>query len=151
LYRYEREAKPPQKNLSNFGTPLSIRGKQYAQGLGVRAPHQMIFPLKPEYDRFVALAGIDDHLLTIERGTNLAMRPSVVFKVFIDGKLMAESPRMRISEGPWPFDVQVPPGSKQISLATTDAGDGNREDVANWVKAGFLLGQEAKQAESSGR
>lgn len=139
LYRYEREAKPAQKNLSNFGTPLSIRGKQYEHGLGVRAPHQMIFPLKPEYDRFVALAGIDDHLIKYENGTNLARLPSVVFKIFIDGKLAAESPRMRISEGPWRFDVPIPAGSKQISLATTDAGDGNREDAADWVNAGFIV------------
>lgn len=139
LYRYEREAQPAQHNLSNFGTPLSIRGKPYKQGLGVRAPHQMIFPLKAEYDRFVALVGVDDHLIKSEYGTNLARLPSVVFKVFIDGKLAAESPRMRISEGPWRFDVPIPTGSKQISLATTDAGDGNREDVANWVNAGFLL------------
>jgi hypothetical protein len=139
IYRYEREAKPAQKNLSNFGTPLSIRGKQYALGLGVRAPHQMIFPIKPEYDRFVALAGIDDHLIKYEYGTNLARLSSVVFKVFIDGKLAAESPRMRISEGPWRFDIPIPAGSEQVSLATTDAGDGNREDNANWVNAGFIV------------
>lgn len=138
-YRYEREARPPQINQSNFGTPLLIRGTQYEKGLGVRAPSQMIYPLKPEYDRFVALAGIDDHLLKSEHGTNLARLPSVVFKVFIDGKLSAESPRMRISEGPWRFDVPIPAGSRQISLATTDAGDGNREDVADWVDAGFVL------------
>jgi len=24
-------------------------------------------------------------------------------------------------------------------LAVTDAGDGNREDLANWVDAGFVL------------
>ena len=44
---------------------------------------------------------------------------------------------MRISEHPWRFDVPIPRGSRRISLVATDAGDGNREDLANWVDAGF--------------
>ncbi len=35
-------------------------------------------------------------------------------------------------------DVQIPPGSKIISLATIDDGDGNKEDHANWVQCGFI-------------
>jgi hypothetical protein len=67
------------------------------------------------------------------------MHPSVVFKVFIDGKQAAESPVMRISEQPWRFDVRIPPGSKMISLSATDAGNGNKEDLANWCNCGFVV------------
>jgi len=35
--------------------------------------------------------------------------------------------------------VKIPPGSRVISLAVTDAGDGNREDYVNWVDAGFVV------------
>ena len=45
-------------------------------------------------DRFVALAGDDEQILSINNGSNLARYPSVIFKIFIDGKLMAESPMM---------------------------------------------------------
>ncbi len=60
-------------------------------------------------------------------------------KVFIDGKEAASSPVMRILSPAWRFDVPIPPGTRRISLATTAAGDGSREDLADWVDAGFVL------------
>jgi hypothetical protein len=98
----------------------------------------LIYELKPEFERFVALAGVDEHILEINNGSNLAMHPSVIFRVFIDGQLAAESPVMRISEEPWRFDVSIPSGRRQISLVATDAGNGNKEDLANWVNCGFV-------------
>jgi hypothetical protein len=68
----------------------------------------------------------------------------VVFKVFVDGREVASSPVMRISEQPWRFDVKLPPGAERISLCATDAGDGNREDLANWVDAGFVAGRSGR-------
>jgi hypothetical protein len=137
--RFAAHAAPPQKDKSNEGRALVLRGVKYDKGMGVHATNQMIFELKPEYDRFVALVGVDEQLLAASNGSNLAMHPSVVFKVFIDGKEAAASPVMRISFEPWRFDVRVPPGSKIISLATTDAGNGSKEDRANWVNVGFVL------------
>ena len=78
-------------------------------------------------------------LLSVANGSNLAMYPSVVFKVFIDGKEAAASPVMRIAYQPWRFDVAIPPGSKIISLAAMDAGNGTKEDRANWVDCGFVM------------
>ena len=136
--RFAAHSNPPQKDESNEGHPLQLHGVKYAKGMGVHAMNQMIFQLKPEYERFVALAGVDEHILAVSNGSNLAMHPSVVFKVFIDGKEAAASPVMRIAIEPWRFDVQIPPGSKIISLATMDAGNGNQEDRANWVHCGFV-------------
>ena len=98
-----------------------------------------MFALRPEYDRFVALAGVDEHLLEVARGSNQAMHSSVVFKVFIDGREVASSPVMRIAFEPWRFDVKIPPGSRRISLTTTDAGNGDKEDLANWADCGFVV------------
>jgi len=137
-HRFSPVSNPPQMNLSNRKESLRIRGKTYPSGVGVQAPNQLIYDLKPEYTRFVALAGMDDHVLDVSNGSNLAMHPSVIFRVFIDGKLAAESPVMRISEPAWRFDVPIPQGSKMISLAATDAGNGNKEDLANWVNCGFV-------------
>lgn len=89
--------------------------------------------------RFVALAGADENLVNISNGSNLAMHPSVVFKVFIDGKEAAASPVMRILSPAWRFDVPIPEGAKLISLVAMDAGNGSREDFADWAKAGFLV------------
>jgi len=68
--------------------------------------------------------------------------PSVIFKIFIDGRELASSPVMRIAFEPWRFDVEIPPGSGIMRLATTDAGDGDKEDLANWVNCGFKTERE---------
>jgi hypothetical protein len=39
----------------------------------------------------------------------------------------------------WRFDVPIPAGARLISLVAMDAGNGSREDFANWVDAGFML------------
>jgi len=138
-HRFSPGVNPPQKDHSNRKGPLKVSSKVYERGMGVHAPNQLIYELKPEYDRFVALAGADEGILSVNNGSNLAMHPSMVFKIFIDGKPMAESPVMRMSEGPWRFDVRIPEHSKMISLVVTDAGNGNKEDLGDWINAGFLL------------
>lgn len=137
-HRFSARSNPAQKNLSNDKGPLVIRRTKYAKGMGVHAPCQLLYALKPEYRRFVALAGMDEGILKVENGSNLAMHSTAVFRVFVDGKLAAESPVMRITEPAWRFDVPLLPGSRIISLTVMDAGDGNREDVADWVEAGFV-------------
>jgi hypothetical protein len=137
-HRFSPGVNPPVKDLSNRNTPLQVRGKIYAKGMGVQATDLLVYELKPEYDRFVALAGDDEQILSINNGSNLARYPSVIFKIFIDGRLMSESPMMRMSEGPWRFDVKIPEHSRRISLVADDGGNGNKEDLADWVDAGFV-------------
>ena len=107
--------------------------------MGTHAPCQLMYALRPEYQRFVALAGADENLISISNGSNLAKYPSIVFKVFIDGKQAAASPVMRIQSPAWRFDVEIPEGAKMLSLVAMDAGDGSREDLADWANAGFVL------------
>lgn len=139
--RYSAHSGPPRMDRSNEDKSLRLRRKEYAKGLGVHAPCRISYEVRPEYRRFVALAGVDEHILEVANGSNVARYPSVVFKVFLDGREVASSPVMRIAEQPWRFDVPIPAGSKRISLVATDAGDGNREDRANWVDAGFILSE----------
>ena len=129
----------PQKNESFEKRVLQIRKKTYARGLGMRAPAYARYELKPEYDRFVALVGNDDHLSDDKDGRFVAMYSSVVYRVTIDGVLAAESPVMRISFEPWRFDVKIPEGARQINLVTMDAGSRSAYDLGNWVDAGFVL------------
>ena len=128
----------PKINQSYEGKPLRVRGQQYAGGLGMRAPAYARYDLKPEYRRFVALAGVDDHMIDRNHGANIARYPSVVFKIFLDGQLAAQSPVVRISQAPWRFDVPIPPGSRQIVLVCDDADSRSPYDLGNWVDAGFL-------------
>jgi hypothetical protein len=129
----------PQVGASFEGKELRVRGRKYSHGLGFRAPSNLRYPLKPEYERFVALAGIADNLLDQNNGSTLALHSSVVFRAFVDGRLAAESPVMRISQEPWRFSVPIPAGSRWLSLACLDAGSRNLLDLGNWVNAGFVL------------
>jgi hypothetical protein len=137
--RYSGNTQAPQKDHSNLGGGLKVNRTAYEHGMGVHAPSELVYEIKPEYKRFVALAGADEHLVTISNGSNLAKYPSIVFKVFIDGKEAAASPVMRILSPAWRFDLPIPPGSKLIALVAMDAGDGSREDFADWADAGFLV------------
>jgi type 1 glutamine amidotransferase len=137
-HRFSANGGPPKKDQTVEGKPLRLADKVFKRGIGVHAPNQLIYEIKPEYDRFVALTGVDEYLLDTSHGTNLARHPSVTFRVFIDGRLAAESPVMRISFEPWRFDVKIPKGAKLISLCATDAGNGSKQDLANWVNVGFV-------------
>ena len=137
--RYSGNTKPPQKDKSNLGQDLKINRQVYQQGMGVHAPCALMYEIKPEHKRFVALAGADENLVSISHGSNLAKYPSVVFKIFIDGKEAAASPVMRVLSPAWRFDVEIPDGAKIISLVAMDAGDGSREDFADWANAGFIV------------
>lgn len=138
LYPYLEFFWQPVMNKSYENRPLRIRGQVYEKGIGMRAPANAMYEVKPEWDRFVALVGISDAMLDRDHGALLAMHPSVRFKIFIDGMLAAESPVMRISQEPWRFDVKIPLGSRKIDLATVDTGSRNTLNLGNWVNAGFI-------------
>jgi nicotinamidase-related amidase len=129
----------PEKSKSFESKPLRVRKKTYEHGLGFRAPSSVQYDIKPEYQRFVARAGIDDNILDDNNGRFLAMHSSVIFKIYIDGKQVAESPVMRISQEPWRFDVQIPNNSHRLNLVCMDAGTRNILDYGNWLDAGFVM------------
>jgi hypothetical protein len=118
---------------------LQIRETKYLRGIALHAPSSVVYEIKPQYQRFVSLAGVDDMILGRNMGETLAAYPSVVFKVYVDEKLAAESPVMRISQPPWHFDVPLPEGSKRLKLEVTAAGDGSRLDQALWPESGFVI------------
>jgi len=139
IVRYSGNTGPPLKDKSNLGQEIRVNRGTYQHGLGVHAPNEVVYEVKPEYSRFVGLAGADENLLGVSNGSNLAKYPSVVFKVFIDGREAAASPVMRVQFPAWRFNVPLPRGSKRITLVTMDAGDGSRQDFADWADAGFVL------------
>ncbi len=127
-------------NQAFTGAPLSIRDSVYTKGVGMRAPADLRYEIKPGYQRFVARAGVDDEPFRQRpKARFLATYPSVQFRVYIDGALASESPVMRLSQEPWRFDVKIPEHSRLINLVVTDAGSPSPLDLANWVDAGFVL------------
>jgi hypothetical protein len=139
---YARHTWQPKTNLSHEGKPLRVRRKTYENGIGMRAPAFIRYDLKQQWKRFVALAGVDENLLDAVKGKRIARYPSIVFKVYLDGNLSAESPVMRISQEPWRFDVPIRPATRQIVLVCDDAGSRGPYDLGNWVQAGFCTNKD---------
>lgn len=137
-HRLSPGSRAPQVNRSNRGRPLRLNGREYSHGMGVHAPNRLAYRIEPQWKRFVAEVGIDENIAAVNNASDLGCLPSVVFRVFLDGLLVAESPVMRFMHPSWRFDVDIPDGTKQIVLASLPTADGNREDLANWVNAGFL-------------
>lgn len=146
LYEQGPAVPPPQRDQAYPKGELRLRNVRYLKGLGLRAPSHLVYDLKPEFDAFVAKVGVDESCLALDTGRGRAMYQSAVFRVFLDGKQVAESPVMRISQEPWRFQVPIPKGARRISLAATRDGPGGREDLIQWVNAGFTLRADASKA-----
>jgi hypothetical protein len=125
------------QNRSVGDKPLTIGGEAFARGIGTHAPSVIQYPLKPEYRRFVAVAGLDD-------GQRHQQDGSVVFRVRIvrEDRSISENAASPVltwrKKGRWHFDVPIPTGATAIQLITEDAGDGIRCDHADWAEAGFV-------------
>jgi alpha-galactosidase len=115
-----------------------LGGTVYASGIGVHAESVLVYEVRPEYRRFVAVAGIDD-----EKKDSVA---SMVFKVITEvgglKKEIAASPKLLAQRQParWYFDVAIPDQCTRLRLVVEDAGAGINSDHADWVDAGFMTG-----------
>jgi alpha-L-fucosidase len=115
------------------GKPLSINGRQYANGVGLCAKAEAVFAIKPEYERFVTGVGVDD---AGKQGT-------VKVIVYGDDKRLFETAVLRCSQAPVNIDVRIPSGvdgrrPAQLRIVVEDAGDGINDDHTDLVNAGFV-------------
>jgi len=118
------------------GGPLTVAGKTYGDGLGVHAKSEVVYDLKPEWKRFVAVAGPDG-------GKKDDPRTTVVFVVEAEvggrREILARSPVLTHAKPAfWNFDVAIPKGAKRLRLIVDDGDDDNKADHADWCDAGFL-------------
>jgi len=144
-------------NRSVDGHALSNRDAKFIKGIGVQSPAELVFELKPAYKRFVALAGVDDECMRWDFPDGLDQWPQwsrpihgptsyrvsqVVFEVRIDGRRVAETPPMFNGDRAWGIDVEIPSGSREITLAVRDV-DSRITDPhghGDWLNAGFAIG-----------
>ncbi len=117
-------------NRSIENKPLGLCGKIYSTGMGVSANSDLVYDLRPEYKAFVACVGLDDEMNWYALG-------SVIFRVYADDKLLAESPLL-VQHDCWFFNVPIPAGARQIRLYCNDGGDNINGDHGDWAGAGFL-------------
>jgi len=121
----------PRRDKSIEDNPLRIRGQEYKKGMGVHAPAEIVYAVKPEYKRFVAVVGVDD-----EKGDG-----SVRFNVFADDCELVKTPVLASDDEGFGLNVEIPAGAKQVRLVVDDGGDGVGCDHADWANAGFVTAQ----------
>jgi len=126
----------PAIGRSAGGGPLSVAGKRYYDGIGMRAGGELAFARKPEWKKFVAVAGINDAARSDPRA---GIKCSVIAENSAgERKTLAESPVLNSGAEPaHRFDVNLPSDCATLLLVVDDAGDGANGDHADWVDAGF--------------
>ena len=107
----------------------------------MEAPSHLLYNIQSKYDCLVGIAGLDESMLENESGRARAMYPSVILKIYINGKSVNESPILRISQEPWRFEVKLLADSQAISLVAIPSHTNSYENFVNWVNAGFLVKQ----------
>lgn len=114
----------PRFSRNIVGSPLKVGTETFANGIGTFARSLLEFPVNGQFKRFTAKAGVD--ALTEGRG-------SVVFEVYGDGKKLWSSSTLSGLDAPKEIDLDIA-GVDRLRLVVTDAGDGNKFDVADWCE-----------------
>ncbi len=120
---------PWRRDQAVSGGRLSVEGREYRKGLGVHAYSELHFALGGRFERFLAVAGIDDSAAP----TELA-QPSVAFSVLVDGKKIWESGPVLWNSPESQVSVPVK-GAQTLTLVVDFAGDGDSLDRADWAAA----------------
>ncbi|MGQ0614908.1 MAG: NPCBM/NEW2 domain-containing protein [Planctomycetaceae bacterium] len=81
---------PVRMDKSPDGRPITLEHRRYEKGIGVRPRTELVYELDGAYREFRSVCGIDDEVLGNDYGRN-GGSGSVVFSVFLDGKLAAET------------------------------------------------------------
>ena len=105
---------------------IALNGKRYKKGLGTHANSEIVFELKNSFTYFESDVGLDD-----TEGIN---HGSIVFKVYVDGKMKHKTPVMRWNSETEHIKVAVR-GAKELRLIVEDTGDGIACDHASWADA----------------
>jgi hypothetical protein len=117
-------------HASAVGTPLMFGRTACGDGIGAHATSFIEYPLAGQFRSLEVTVGIDGS--TEGRG-------SAVFRIFVDGKPRATSGVLTGFSKPKTLTVDGLENAQRLILNVTDADDGNRDDLANWVDGKFFL------------
>ncbi|MBN1420239.1 MAG: NPCBM/NEW2 domain-containing protein [Planctomycetes bacterium] len=118
---------------SCIDTPLKIGSREFAHGLGTHAASEIVLAFPAGAKAFRAYAGIDNNFDTQGR------HGSARFSVEIDGKEVFGTPALRGGQEPVPVAVDVPRGTRAITLKVDPTADGAAYDQADWADARIVM------------
>ncbi|KOV10998.1 alpha-galactosidase [Streptomyces sp. XY431] len=117
-------------HVAGDGGTITIRGAQFANGLGVHAPSEIGFHLGGTCRNLVTDVGIDDDAYG---------NGSVVFQVFKDGVKAADSGPVTGQDPARRLTADLS-GAQELKLVVTDGGDGTSWDHADWANVRVACG-----------
>ncbi|MEU0879289.1 NPCBM/NEW2 domain-containing protein [Lentzea sp. NPDC005914] len=122
---------PFERNLGNGeqvlgdGRTITVQGTTFRKGLGMHAFGDVEYLLGRRCSTVTAQVGVDDEV---------GDRGSVVFRIYVDGVLRADSGVVTGTDAAKTLQADVS-GASELRLAVTDGGDGFNYDHADWADA----------------
>ncbi len=116
---------PIRKDSNVTGGPMQLAGQRYARGLGMHALTSVTYDLDEGFERFTAIAGLDD---------SVAPFGSVIFRVLADGDERYASALLRPGMAPERISIELH-GVKKLTLVADPADELDLSDHANWAEA----------------
>jgi len=122
------------RKFSCTGGKLTLNGQEFVQGIGLHATAEAVFEIKPEYDRFVARAGVDD----------VDKEGAIIVSIYGDDQLLLETGALKCKQPPLNIDLTIPHGvdgrrPAKLRIVVGDAGGGINDDYTDLVNAGFVV------------
>jgi len=107
---------------------FTLNGRLYTDAITTSGSASIVYPLRPDYERFVSLVGIDTHS---------SSRNQVGFEVYADDLLLSKTEMMTRDTQRVEINTAIPAGSKYLKLVTKTYKRSGRLE-AGWVNAGFV-------------
>jgi hypothetical protein len=114
---------PPQRDTNVTGGPIILNGRSYSKGLGVHAYTALTYKLDGDFERLIAMIGIDE---SAENG-------SVIFRVKNGDRTLFESKLITAPE-PRPISVDIR-GVRELTLECDGGPDLDLSDHCDWADA----------------
>jgi hypothetical protein len=124
--RARRSALPnaiPSPN-SRTGEPIRFLGQRFTGGYGLARDSNVSFPLKSEYQKFVAVAGC-------------CLQSAGPLQVLIDDRVVWERPLVSSLSPAEQIEIAIPGGAQKLTLQVGPAGF-YHSSFAAWADAGFV-------------
>ncbi len=122
------------RGMNVLGGPLQCKDRQYRRGLGVHSFCRVTYRLEKRYQRFEALAGLDDSAVDEKLDTRLG---NVVFRVYVDGRKQFDSGNSSWNDALRAVSVTTT-GAEELSLEVDYGAGFHVLDRANWIEARLL-------------
>lgn len=132
ILREEKRGRAPLERI-NVDSRATVKGLPVSEGLRVTGNSRLNLDADPSWKVLRAEFGIDDAA---------KLRPVMKFLVFFDDKLAYESPIINPIKGEikdrdrvrGTLQLEIPPGTKSISLATQNTGFFEDQSVGIWIE-----------------